>query len=315
MSHSESRIPSLDRDRVTVFVVGGTGESYVGDKRTGPTGLLAAVTEVLDSRFTSRWVPYPASYGPSPRPAGECYRDSVTAGVLALRHAVEAEHRRDPSARLMMIGYSQGAVVIRTMLATASSSERAAVTAVAFVADPHQPPGAVAGCAGWGVAGPGPALPQGLAAFWVGDHDDMICNASPDSLIRDLADLSGTLSVHRLGEWLADMYRRVRAADLQNAALTRVSPAQWRRDLGRLAVAGREVGGFLPSVLGVVGRRWPNPLGGRHVSYPSEPYLHAPLTAPELTGCEAVAHWLQVQATFGPTSQEPDRQALARTAA
>ncbi|MER2223797.1 MAG: PE-PPE domain-containing protein, partial [Rhodococcus sp. (in: high G+C Gram-positive bacteria)] len=49
---------------VTVLAVGGTGESHVGDDGARVRGLLSAVTDELDSRFDSRWVAYPASYGP-----------------------------------------------------------------------------------------------------------------------------------------------------------------------------------------------------------------------------------------------------------
>lgn len=285
---------------VTVLAVGGTGESFPGDDRTAVTGMLAAVTEDLDARFTARWVPYPASYGPSPRLDGESYHASVCAGVVALARAIDEAVAQDPQATVMLIGYSQGAVVIRTLLAHPSSHHlHPAIGAVGFVADPHQPPGVVTGCAGWGVAGPGPALPDGLPAFWVGAADDVICNASPDSLIRDVADLSGVLSAGQLRRWAGDVWARVRAADLQNAAVTRVSPSQWRRDVHRLAVAAREVRGYLPSALQIHRLRWDNPRGGRHVSYDSEPYRRAPLTDPDTTGCQALAHWMQVQATLG----------------
>lgn len=295
---------------VTVLAVGGTGESFDGDTRTEVTGMLAAVTDELDDRFRCRWVPYPASYGPSPRLAGDDYQTSVAVGVRALRAAMATARAADPAGALMLIGYSQGAVVIRTLLADASAaSEKAlldSVAAVGFVADPHQPPGVVAGCDGWGVAGPGPALPSSIPACWVGTPGDVICNASPDSLIRDLADLSAVFSVRGLGRWAGEVYTRVRAAELQNAALTAISPRQWRTDLGRLAVAAREVRGYLPSRLSVPGLRWSNPLGGRHVSYDSEPYRRAPLTDPDGTGCEALAHWLQVHATLG-LSARPQR--------
>ncbi|MCK0440281.1 PE-PPE domain-containing protein [Gordonia alkaliphila] len=281
---------------VTVLAVGGTGESWVDDHRTDPAGMLAAVTEALDDRFVARWVPYPASYGPSPRLAGDDYQTSVAAGVAALSAAIDTELAADPAATVMLIGYSQGAVVIRHLLA---QQHIPAVAAVGFVADPHQPPGVVAGCSGWGVAGPGPDLPSSVPAYWVGTSDDVICNASPDSLIRDVADLSEGFSVRTLGRWAGQAWNRVRAADLQNAAATAVRPSQWRKDIGRLAVAAREVRGYLPSQLSLRGLAWANPLGGRHVSYDSEPYRRAPLTDPDTTGCENLAHWLQVQVTLG----------------
>lgn len=272
---------------VTVLVVGGTGESYQGDERTAVTGMLSAVTDELDQRFIARWVPYPASYGPVPRIDGDCYRESVAAGVAALRRAVETAAAENPGGGLMVIGYSQGAVVIRTLLGhPAAGALLPRISAVGFLADPHQPPGVVPDCDGWGVAGPGPALPGEIPAFWVGAAEDVICNAGPDSLIRDIADLTGVLSVGRLRRWAGDVVGRVLGADLQNAARTRFSPAQWRRDVHRIRSAVREVRGYLPS-------------GGRHVAYSDEPYLRAPVTDPDSTGCQVLAHWLQVQATLG----------------
>lgn len=292
------------RGPVTVLAVGGTGESFPGDRRTEVTGMLAGVTRALDDRFTARWVPYPASYGPTPRPDGECYLTSVSRGVTALSRAITQTLADDPHATVMLIGYSQGAVVIRRLLAHPSSGHLLpSIAAVGFVADPHQPPGAVDGCEGWGVAGPGPALPGDIPAFWIGAADDMICNASPDSLLRDVADLSGVFSAGHVRLWLTDVYGRVRSARLQNAPRTAITPAQWRRDVGRVARAAREVRGYLPS--SVQWRRWRvrNSLGGRHVSYDVEPYRRAPLTDPDTTGCEALAHWLQLQATLGESGR------------
>lgn len=272
---------------ITVLAVGGTGESYPGDERTVVSGMLAGVTSELDSRFRARWVPYPASYGPSPRLDGPSYESSLAAGVSALRAAVEDSVPDDSVDPVMLIGYSQGAVVIRRLLTDPESAPLLPrIAAVGLVADPHQPPGAVRGCTGWGVAGPGPELPAAVPVFWIGAPEDLICNASPDSLIRDIADLSGSLSAGRVRWWLADIWDRIRDGRLQNAARTRIAPSQWRRDVRRLVVAAREVRGYLPS-------------GGRHVSYGAEPYRRAPLTAPEVTGCQVLAHRLQVQATLG----------------
>ncbi|MFT3662831.1 MAG: cutinase family protein [Gordonia sp. (in: high G+C Gram-positive bacteria)] len=287
--------------RVTLLVVGGTGEATVDDDPTEVTGMLSRVTEVLDERFVPRWVPYPAAYGPATALDGECYRSSLSRGVAALARAVDENVDEHPDRPVMLIGYSQGAAVIRGLLARPSARPYLkSIAAVGLVSDPHQPPGAVPGCDGWGVAGPGPDLPEGIPVFWVGAADDVICNASPDSLVRDVADLSETFSVGQMGAWLADVYDRVRSADLQNAAWsTGFSPSRWRRDVVRLGVAAREVRGYLPAVLELRHRRWRNPFGGRHVSYGSEPYRRAPLTAPDVTGCEVLAHWLQLQVTLG----------------
>ncbi|WP_336791649.1 PE-PPE domain-containing protein [Gordonia malaquae] len=286
---------------ITVFAVGGTGESYPADNRTHVTGMLAAVTDQLDSRFVSRWVPYPASYGPTAGRHGIAYVDSVACGVASLAASI-----RDTDGPIMLIGYSQGAAVIRTFLAhPASSNLVAKVTAVGFVADPHQPRGAVDGCTGWGVAGPGAPLPGDVPACWVGVADDVICNATDDSLIRDIADLTDSLSMLHVRRWMTAMGSAVIGRRMQNAARTSVSPRQWRRDVHRIATAAREVRGYLPSVLPV--GRWSitNRSGGRHVSYAAEPYRHAPLTDPDVTGCEMLAAWMQVEATMSYRHQAP----------
>lgn len=285
--------------KITVLAVGGTGESSPQDTSTRVSGLLAGVTDQLDSRFASRWVPYPASYGPAPSADGMSYRESVELGVAHLRATIAAT-----AGPLMLIGYSQGAVVIRELLAQVPFPGSQRVRGVGFVADPHQPPGVVPGCDGWGVAGEGPALPEWIPAFWVGTPDDMICNARPDSLVRDIADLTGDLSLPRLRRWPASALAAVRSGRLQNAARTRFGARQWVRDVERLREAYDDVRRYLPQLLTVGSRRVRNPEGGRHTSYGHEPYLRAPLTDPDSTGVQALAAWLQVRATALAASGE-----------
>ncbi|MBM7368432.1 PE-PPE domain-containing protein [Gordonia hydrophobica] len=283
------------RSSFMVLTVGGTGESYTGDARTHVTGMLRAVTDRLDDRFEARWVGYPASYGPAPHHDGISYTQSVAAGVAALAKAIRAADRP-----VMLIGYSQGAAVIRTFLAhPAAFGLMRTIAAVGFVADPNQPRGVVDGCAGWGVAGEGGDLPEGLPAYWVGAPSDMICNASDDSLIRDVADLTDSLSLTQMRRWAAHATARVMSRRMQNADATRVTPAQWRRDVHRVRTAIREVRGYLPPEIAVGRWRLRNPIGGSHVSYATQPYRRAPLTDPRITGCETLAHWLQLQATMG----------------
>ena len=95
---------------MTVLAVGGTGESHPDDHRTVVTGLLGGVTTHLDDRFTSRWVGYPASYGPVAF-GGLNYRQSTQAGVCRLIAAI-----RRADGPVALIGYSQGCSVIRELL-------------------------------------------------------------------------------------------------------------------------------------------------------------------------------------------------------
>jgi hypothetical protein len=279
---------------VTVLAVGGTGESYPGDSRTGVCGLLAGVTDRLDDRFDSRWVAYPASYGPVPATSGVSYRASVAAGVSNLRARLD-----EISGPVMLIGYSQGAVVIRHVLSDTNAAD--SVVAAGFVADPHQPPNAVEGCEGFGLAGRGPDLPAGLPALWIAHPGDVICNASADSFLRDVADLTAALSVSDVRGWLVSLWHVVRTNGFQNAARTSIHPRQWRKDLRRLRILAVELAGYLPTrvrwgQLMIVNRR-----GGRHTAYGAEP-----LGDGEFTGCETLAHWLQVQATFLPDGVRAD---------
>lgn len=273
---------------VTVLTVGGTGESYPGDARHEVSGLLSGVTGRLDGRFRSVWVGYPASYGPVPVAGGVSYLDSVRAGVDALRARID--RTRGP---IMLIGYSQGAVVVRDLL----SGDRRfpEVVAVGFVADPHQPPGVVAGCDGFGLAGEGPPLPSDLPALWIADPHDVICNASDDSFLRDVADLTAALSVKDLRGWLRSLWQVLLSNGFQNAARTSIRPQQWRKDLRRLRVVAMEIAGYLPARLMWGGLQIVNRRGGRHTAYGAEP-----LAGGELTGCEVLGQWLQVQATFLP---------------
>ncbi|ORM37052.1 PE-PPE domain-containing protein [Williamsia sp. 1135] len=272
---------------LTVLTVGGTGESYPGDSRSEVSGLLAAVTDRLDDRFASRWVGYPASYGPVPTAGGVSYLDSVRTGVDHLSTAIA-----ETEGPIMLIGYSQGCVVIRELLAR-DGHLLGNVVAAGFVADPHQPPGAVAGCDGFGLAGPGAPLPRDLPALWIADPDDVICNASDDSFLRDVADLTAGLSVRDLRGWLRSLWQVVTSNSFQNAARTSIRPRQWRKDVQRLRVVALEIAGYLPARLMLGGLKVVNRRGGRHTAYAAEPMVGS-----DLTGCQTLVQWLQVQATF-----------------
>lgn len=278
-----------DMEAITLLVVGGTGEATTADPPRPVRGLLRCVADALDVRFVPRWIAYPASYGPVPVPDGPSFADSVAAGVAALRGEIE-----DVDGPWAVIGYSQGCVVIREALADGMSR---LPVAVGLVADPHQPAGCVRGCDGYGVAGPGSALPD-VPTMWIGDRDDVICNASPDSLVRDIADLTRGLSTTHPRAWVGLMLRAVRTGAMQNARATSFRPTQWRRDVTRLAVAAREVRGYLPCSLRIGPLTVRNPAGGRHVAYATD-RSH---DSAALTGCAALAAWLQVVATvhLGP---------------
>ncbi|QNG18034.1 PE-PPE domain-containing protein [Rhodococcus triatomae] len=280
---------------VTVLAVGGTGESYPDDDRLEVSGILRGVVDALDPRFDARWVGYPASYGPV-SPSGLSYRDSVDAGVERLVARIEAS-----STPVLPIGYSQGCTVVREVLGRIADGRlpRGPVVAAGLISDPHQPADVVRGCSGSGVAGAGPPTPDTVPVLWVAHPRDMICNAGDDSLIRDVADLTASMSLRTTHTWRRDIWALLRSNGFQNAPKTRVHPAQWRTDLRRVRAAAEEVLGYLPRRVDWHGVRITNRRGGRHVAYATEP-----LDTSGLTGCQILAQWLQVQATFRPRGRE-----------
>nr|WP_312639129.1 PE-PPE domain-containing protein [Rhodococcus qingshengii] len=268
---------------VTVLAVGGTGESHVGDDGARVRGLLSAVADELDSRFDSRWVAYPASYGPV-ADGGLSFRHSTAMGVKAL--TAEIAQTDGP---VMLIGYSQGCTVIRSALPTLN---RANVIGVGLISDPQQPAGVIEGCEGHGVAGDGPEIQPWIPVKWIGHPQDMICNASDDSYIRDIADLTRWMSFSQARVWAGKVWELLRSNAFQNAQKTRFSPKQWRTDLRRIRTAFLEVLGYLPTKLNLNRFQLKNPRGGRHISYAIEP-----LDESGLTGCEVLASWMRVQAS------------------
>lgn len=272
----------VDMAEVTVFAVGGTGESYDGDTRTHVVGLLSAVTRELDDRFDATWVPYPASYGPV-ADGGSSFRHSTEMGAQAL--VVALAEVRGP---VMLIGYSQGCSVIRAALPKVNGSN---IIGIGLISDPQQPVGVLTGCEGYGVAGDGPEIPSWIPVKWIGHPQDLICNASDDSYIRDIADLTGWMSFTQARVWANKVWELLRSNTFQNAQKTHFSPKQWRKDLRRLQTAFLEVLGYLPSRVSWRRFQIRNPRGGRHVSYASEP-----LDSSGRTGCQLLADWMMAQA-------------------
>ena len=277
---------------VTVLAVGGTGESFPGDRRTEVSGLLRAVTDELDDRFVGHWVTYPASYGPV-AVGGLSYRDSTEVGAASLAAEIDAV-----GGPVALIGYSQGCTVVREFLGRMANETLPAVDVVAagFVSDPRQPAGAVPDCTGYGVAGHGPAVPDAIPVLWVGDPKDVICNASDDSLVRDIADVTRSMSLRATAVWMRSLWVLVRTNSFQNASKTRLRPRQWVADVRRMHTAAMELLGYLPKTLTWHGLRIRNPRGGRHTSYANEP-----LDGSGQTGCQMLAVWLAQQVPVAPS--------------
>jgi hypothetical protein len=282
-----------EQAQITVLVVGGTGESGCDDTRTEVSGMLSHVTAELDHRFTARWVPYPASYGPFPQRDGMSFAESVDLGVANLTRAIAAA-----AGSLMLIGYSQGCTVIRRVLGGVAAGEFDGdrILAVGLVSDPERPAGTDTSLRGYGIAGQGPTIPEQIPVHWISHPEDVICNASEDSFVRDIADATAFLTLRDLAGWAPRAIGGYLGHGFQNAAKTAFGWEQSRRDLERLRTAGAEIAGYLPIVR--VGKWMLNRRGNRHVAYASEPLARARYEIYDRTGCQLLAQWLQVQATF-----------------
>lgn len=263
----------------TVLAIGGTSESRAGDTRTAVTGLLAGVTSRLpQGRFGSRWVGYPADYG-----LATSYRESVRVGADNAT-AVGA----GVGGPLALLGYSQGATVVRELLRrhAAGIGPRLDIRGAGLIADPEMPRGAAYGkeeLPGWGVAGAGPEVPRAsrMPVWWIANERDPIPCASPNSLLRDVADLTEYMSLTDAAQWGTRMLDRIRARNWQNGygAPQPVTLAGLRAAKRRADAAVSEVLAYLPP-LPVV-----NPAGGQHSSYGVAPYL----PGSRVSGCEVMA--------------------------
>ncbi|MGW1740469.1 PE-PPE domain-containing protein [Nocardia sp. NPDC001965] len=265
---------------ITVLAVGGTSESHPGDTRSEVSGLLRSVTRHLPAeRFVSRWVGYPADYGPATRPHGLSFRESVNIGADNLTEAALAV-----GGPVVPLGYSQGAAVVRELLHRHATGvgPHLDIRAAGFVADPQMWRGAAYGKAhlpGSGIAGPGGRIT--VPAWWIANDRDPIPCASPDSLLRSLADLTEFMTLTNVVEWGAAVLERVRTHRWQNVpdpSLLALLNAK-----RRVATATAEISAYLPWLPAV------NEQGGQHTSaYIGKPYM----PGSNETGCEVLARLL-----------------------
>lgn len=136
--------PSVAPECSMIHVIGARGSgqpSGFGDQVGPVVRSIAAATAAAGRSATSEAIDYPAiSISDSLGLAlinGE-YDASVRAGVNALWAAVGRVSRACPSTDIVLVGYSQGAQVIKTALAGTLPSHR--IAAVVLLADPTRDP-------------------------------------------------------------------------------------------------------------------------------------------------------------------------------
>lgn len=223
---------------ITVICVPGTFEETGGAQ---VTGMLSFVTGQLAARFVCQQAKYPAAYG---LPVSEGV--SVQAGVTNVVEMI----RRAPNP-VMLLGYSQGAQVVRMVLADVAAGLHPdlQVVAAGLIADPWREPGVANGpqvvrsaLAGWGVAGPGSELPENVPVFEIARPGDVICDADGDSPLRAVADWTQWMSVTDPVAWWSAVQAELKRRKWQQVRVNWRNPvATWLQ----FSRASRDVAGYL----------------------------------------------------------------------
>ncbi len=252
---------------VKPIAVGGTFESWPGDPRqTLPMGsMLSGVTGRLDAKIfdRARWVGYPASYG-----GNLSFSQSVDEGVKRLDAVVfeELENHR----YIVLLGYSQGSIVIRRWLQrTSQVAGLVRIVGVGMVADPGREQGqAINVGATWsGIVDVGKA-PATITDRWysVANPLDPITCLPDDSLLRSVAAFTEFFSTNPayLDDWMRKNIEKLMTRKWQTANVPPASLA-WR-----VPQALEQAGRYLPKDMKVFGRTvLVNPSGGQHTNYGS----------------------------------------------
>ena len=243
-------------------VVGGTSESYVNDLRTTvpENSMCEFTTRHLDPLYfdTARWCGYPSAYGSSMD-----YEESVAAGIAALWDVVETYIGEGE--QVVLVGYSQGAAIIRRFLAKLAAGDygdptvfKDVILGAALIADPYRPEGYGIDTIppGYGVAGKTTIWTDGYLKE-VAAPRDPICASPYNSYIRTIADFSGYFSFHQrdLIMWAKQTIIKIQEQGWQNANL---DWTQFWQTGQRVREAIDGIGGYLPYDKNL------NPRGGWH---------------------------------------------------
>lgn len=172
----------------------------------------------------------------------------TAASEVAIKHIDDIVHASGDRP-LVLLAYSGGNLPVHEWLdRNADMSVIKRVKAVGFLSDPFRPHDKwqkdTPQPAGYGICGPR-YTPLDDRAFWATVPRDVISDASPDALLRTLADISDALP----GTFLYDLGRHLDRGDLQLAwqiGVFRRNPLAWFAALGgRLHRARLDVEGYL----------------------------------------------------------------------
>ncbi|RYF60304.1 MAG: PE-PPE domain-containing protein [Comamonadaceae bacterium] len=210
----------MTRATYRVLCLGGTTESWPGDKRKHVTGLLSHVTQQLHpGQFEPVWAGYAASYL-----YGQSFVDSINTGVQALIDELAKDDR--PA---ILCGYSQGSSAITELLRDIACGAypdlKPLILAAYLFANPERPDGPSIGNAPhYGVAldpHETSVVDYGIPVVEVAHPDDCISGAHPDSLVRLFVERTKFAT---FGDPIA----------FGNNLLAKIRNHNWRQDVTRL---------------------------------------------------------------------------------
>ncbi|MFF4225069.1 PE-PPE domain-containing protein [Streptomyces abikoensis] len=203
MTAAVPTVAHADPVRHYYLELGGTGSAAPAP---GCTGSYAFANQHLDGGIPVP-VCYPASAGPwlnghnqFPDPTAPSFDTSVREGYRNLLAAAEETHRRDPGARLTIVGYSQGAQAADQVLQKIASGDtgipRSLVSGKLY-SDPMQPGTGIwaklpKGWSAFGFTspGPGPEKFDGIPVRRFCIRTDGVCDATA------LTSIGGFLKQH-----------------------------------------------------------------------------------------------------------------------
>jgi hypothetical protein len=283
-----------------VLAVGGTGESWPTDTRTGVSGMLLNITNKLDSeQFEGRWVPYDASYGFVPMPNGVSYAESVRRGHQSLLAAIRVDDRP-----VVLLGYSQGSAVVSSLLDQLDAGYypgiRARVVGAVLMANPARR--LVDDTIGVRVNGYGitydlksPNARRTVPTVDVANPEDMICSAAPDSFLRGLSKLTEFMSFTDLRAWGKSLY-----ADMKD-----VDWAENSEGSGNFRDVPYQINRFARSINEILGY-----VTGRHTGYNIE-------RVPGMTSTytEVAARWIEAAASGRALATAPGYRTVGEISA
>ena len=192
--------------KVKVLVVPGTSETHEGDTSTVVSGLLKNVTDQLDPAiFESVWFPYDASYG-YPEP----YGDSRDQAVDAVVDYIVAR----PDDEFVLLGYSQGAVVVGDAANRLKLTNAVKILGVCAVADGLRHAGQGRKTPGYGIAGQRWIDNTRWPVWQIVADGDPICNLPKNNPLRPLAGITEFMGMD-LRRWMLDLQRKLNSGGIQ----------------------------------------------------------------------------------------------------